>query len=225
MPLLLIKRPVAAPPAKPAVVKPPAKQEKKDERPPFVVMGLDVSLRHTGIVFLDRDGKLLSSETFENPKIEGEDSRVGGYTPVVRHVVGLLRGVTYKPPGMKVIVAKEDYAFSQHSSSDTTLKELGGILLWEISKIVYTAFITVGITSAKKWMTGKGTADKDDMILATERRFGLRADEHVCDSIAVAATVLDSMYPGTFKTSAVKLDDASTLAKNAKALLHWIGSD
>lgn len=206
--------------AKPAVEAAPA----KSSRPSFVVMGLDISLRHTGVSVIDRYGKIIDKHTFNNPK-DSERSKMGDYNGVVRHITGYLKGLLFKPPCLKVVVAREDYAFAEHSSSDTTLKELGGIIEWEITKMVGTCFLPVAIASAKKWMTGKGNADKDDVILCANKRFGIKGDEHECDALAVSTLVLESLYPGTFTTEAVNREATGSLKEITKEILHWLGKD
>jgi Holliday junction resolvasome RuvABC endonuclease subunit len=168
-------------------------------KPPLRVLGLDISLRHTGIVVLTEDGAVEYKETFHNKLQKEPLPKLGDYNMVVDYLKWFVIK-HFQNKNAPVIIAREDYAYSASSASETLLKELGGIIEWELSKlpILGSKMLWVPVTLAKKFATGKGNAQKSEMMKEVFKRFGFDGDEHASDAFAVAGVVLEARFPGTF---------------------------
>lgn len=166
-----------------------------------LIIGLDAALRNFGVVCLDAKGKVELSHTYTNkaPTKSEQRRRCVDYGNVIHPIHHLIANyVLYHR--YKVTVVREDYAYAASSASDATLKELGGILYWELAKIPSVELWYVPIQSAKKWATGNGNAQKDEVIKGVKDNFGFEAlTEHEADAFAVASLALALMKPGIFK--------------------------
>lgn len=167
----------------------------------LLVVGLDAALRNFGVVCLDQKGAVEHSHTYVNkaPTKSESRKRSSDYGNVIHPIHHLISNyVLYHK--YQVVVAREDYAFSASSASDATLKELGGILYWELAKIPGVELRYIPIQSAKKWATGNGNAQKEDVIKGVRDNFGFSAgSEHEADAFAVASLTLALMKPGLYK--------------------------
>jgi Holliday junction resolvasome RuvABC endonuclease subunit len=95
----------------------------------------------------------------ERKKEDGD--RMVRYSNVVEEMVSIIQDQKSQDPCVQVYM--EDYAYSIHSSSTSILCELGGILKYRL----YQNDISVNLLSPtwiKKQFTGKGNANKIDMI-------------------------------------------------------------
>ncbi len=144
-----------------------------------IVLGVDPSLTNTGIVYM-RDGQACIGE------IVSKD------TPHTHHESAMRLGRLYasmrdsiQQIGKVSVVAFEGYAFGSMNQREA-MGEAGGVLrlaaLHEGCRI-----IVIPPTSVKKFVTGKGVAQKDVMRLAIFKRWGFEhKSEHVLDAYAVA---------------------------------------
>lgn len=103
---------------------------------------------------------------------------------IIDNVLGLIK--TAEEAGRTAIVVREDYAFAAHSSSDTPLKELGGILEYQMWDKLRVPLYKLSIASIKKFMFGKGNAKKQEMMRQVYKHFKFEADEHQTDAFAAA---------------------------------------
>lgn len=84
------------------------------------------------------------------------------------------------------IVVIEDYAYAAKSSSDTKLKELGGIVKFAIWRKTGLYPITLAPKQLQKWATGKGSGKKNVVLKWVFKRFDKdfecddEADSYVC---------------------------------------------
>lgn len=207
--------------SKPAAKKsvPSKKVEEKPAALPYLILGLDISLRHTGIVALSPSKDVLLKETLDNPKPKSEDvSKLGDYNRVVQYLktTAQMLHIRHKCP---LYIFREDYAYAAGSSSDTVLKELGGIVEWELVKSPWVRhYAAVPITSAKKFVSGKGDAEKDKVADGVFSLSKFEGDEHQVDAYSIAAVALQALVPKVYLVSAVSDDAAKTFAKTLKEL-------
>jgi Holliday junction resolvasome RuvABC endonuclease subunit len=69
------------------------------------------------------------------------------------------------------------------------LKELGGILWYTALKQWQLETYCIGVAQIKKYVTGKGNAEKDRMMLDIYKNFGVEpSNEHEADAAGVALT-------------------------------------
>jgi len=124
------------------------------------VIGLDVSLTSTGI-----STSAGESNVFTTP--DKFDNSMERYDFILNEVMGVIRDASADDDSTLVLI--EGYAFAKRSSHAHAQGELGGILrrgMWlEGFKVV-----EVPPTSLKKFVTGKGNANKTDMVSSVTLR-------------------------------------------------------
>ena len=148
----------------------------------YCILGLDPSVTNFGMAWVTAGGALGGMHTITTKKLQG--------MPRVAHIVELVKGTvgTLMGEHSRVVVAREDYAYASHSSSDAVLKELGGVLEWELYKMGVSLY-KVGVSQVKKVITGKGNSEKDQMMLCVYKNFGVDpVNEHQADAFGVAFT-------------------------------------
>jgi crossover junction endodeoxyribonuclease RuvC len=152
----------------------------------YHVIGLDPSVTHFGMAHVGPTGEVLEVATLVPKKLDGMERikfLIDGMSAFVNKAVF---------PGTPFVIVREDYAYATHSSSDAVLKEFGGILEWWLyTRPLSTPLYRVGVAQIKKFIVGKGNAQKDQMMLAVYKNFGYEPmDEHQADAIGVAFTAL-----------------------------------
>lgn len=118
------------------------------------VVGLDLSLRSTGIA--DADGTVRVVRTSELRGMQRIDV-------IQTAVVRALDGVD--------LVAVEGYAMAARGRSVFALGEVGGVVRHTIWVLGH-AWIDVPPTSLKRYATGRGDANKIAMVIAARDRLG-----------------------------------------------------
>jgi len=142
------------------------------------IMGLDLSLCNTGVVVLDSELKIIYNETIKSKPQEDGTARIvmlGGK---------VLQKTQYYRQDLTVI---EGPAFGMKNTNCIwQLGELAGV----VKQYLYLhefKFIVIPPTQLKKFITGKGNAKKDQMMLAVYKKYGVEfADDHQCDAYALA---------------------------------------
>lgn len=166
------------------------------------VVGLDPSLRHFGYVILDGGGLLLESGTIDNkaPKSKETRTKCADFSNVVIPVVSRITDLVLRG-GFDVCVVREDYAYAASSGSDALLKELGGVLEWELTRSTLGLTLhALPIQSVKKWACGNGNADKEDVEKGIKKYFGVTLNtEHEYDAYGCATLALAVMRKGLFQ--------------------------
>lgn len=138
-------------------------------------VGLDLSLTGTGVVVLDQNCEVVFVKTLKN-KLRGEE-RLSYLQSVIRAVIAKYPLATY---------CVEGYAMGMRSGQSFSIGELGGViklLLWTRGKV----FNLVTPTALKKFVTGKGKAEKDMVILNVYKKWGWEAaDNNQADAYVLA---------------------------------------
>jgi crossover junction endodeoxyribonuclease RuvC len=140
----------------------------------ITVMGIDPSLRSTGVAVLGCDPDRVYS--IKTSRLNQADA------------IGMVADKILKEARDVDFTFIEGYAFGKFggSSSVSVLIELSGVIKYELRKLGYK-FIVVPPTVVKKYLTGSGNSNKDKMMLSCYRKFGLEfetSDE--CDAYALA---------------------------------------
>lgn len=154
----------------------------------MLYVGLDLSMRATGLVVLNEDGSLRTSgrigwSSKECP-CRTVHERIRYYVKVAQEVRAWVSG--YDSEG--VAIAVEDYA--THGPGDPTLgPELGGIV--RLGLVRFERLHEVSTTSLKKFATGKGNATKDVIMLDVFKRWGFdcNGDNNLADAYVLARMV------------------------------------
>jgi Holliday junction resolvasome RuvABC endonuclease subunit len=137
----------------------------------MIVIGLDLSLRATGVGLPSGDTTVLSSK----------QKGIARIIDLKLQVRDILRAALDGSP-ISGLVVIEDYAFSRANAHAHELGELGGAV-----KVMLTtsdiAWTTVPPTVLKKFATGRGNADKTAMAVAAVKANGHEfTDDNECDA-------------------------------------------
>jgi crossover junction endodeoxyribonuclease RuvC len=154
---------------------------KKEQKKVSKVVGLDLSLTSTGVVVLDETAKVLEQYVVKSSPVGplqiDEAKRLSTITDKI------LEGV----PSDASLVVIEGITFMM--SKTTALVQLAAINyiirigLWKRD----IPFVIVSPPSLKKFVTGKGVAQKDIMMLETYKRWGVSlTDNNICDAYGLA---------------------------------------
>lgn len=154
-------------------------------------MGLDLSLTGTGIVVIDENSEVVVSETIKN------DMRG------MQRLEYIKSKVSYRVGNCDpVVICIEDYAMGIRVGQTFSIGELGGVIKLYLYG-VHKDPVLVSPTKLKKFVTGKGVADKDIMMMYVFKNFGFEApDNNQADAYGLAkmAQILDTEdYTGLTK--------------------------
>jgi len=136
------------------------------------VIGLDLSLTHTGYVIRDND-KYLSGTI--KPKSKG-------IKRLYFHYKEIKKLLQYGRPDFVII---EGYAYSPHQGRSFSIGELGGIIkfMFYCNDISY---LVVAPTTLKKFATGKGNAPKSEIAKEVWKRWSKEfKTEHEVDAFVL----------------------------------------
>jgi Holliday junction resolvasome RuvABC endonuclease subunit len=140
------------------------------------VLGLDLSLRHTGIAYPDG-----TTVAVDPKKLRGALRWQVIWNQIS---VAWLTGT----PDLAVI---EGYAYAAAGQALFDLCELGGLVRWELHR-ANIPWILVPPTSLKKYATGSGQATKTAMVIAARERLGYAGtDDNEADALWLRAVGLD----------------------------------
>lgn len=140
-----------------------------------MIIGLDLSLTHTGFVVLDHDGGVLAYSTIVPKKLRGVQ-RLYYIKKEIKKVL-----IYYKP----TLAVIEGYAYTPNAGRTFSIGENGGIikLLLYIFGINY---LVVAPKTLKKFVVG-GNASKKQMEKAIERQWKEKfKTEHEYDAFGLA---------------------------------------
>lgn len=137
------------------------------------VIGLDLSLRHTGIADVD-----AATVTIDSDPRRGFD-RLGFIVAAVFEVISAWELVD--------LVAIEGYSMGSTGAHAHELGELGGIIRWEL-RYADIAWVDVPPATLKKYATGNGRAGKPEVIANARERLGYDGfDDNEADALWLRA--------------------------------------
>ncbi len=147
----------------------------------FWLMAIDPSVSGTAVVLLgERDVRMKEFKTKArdwDDDIPGRDAR---YMSIIFKVKELAE--RYRPKYLFI----EDYAHNAKGKGVTKLCEFGGLLRHHILGY-FTFFAEVPPTVIKKFVVGKGTAGKAEVISAVVSRYGVEVKtDNEADAYALA---------------------------------------
>lgn len=160
-----------------------AKPERERKRSARIAMGLDLSLRGTGLVVVRGADVLRSRRLATEPIPDGAVGKGGSSGLRVQAKSGskVYRGdieecieyvarrviTSYKKFSPDIVVL-ENYAFSAHSRALSSLHEVGGVVKNYLHRIE-APWVVVTPNEVKKLATGNGNANKAEMLIASRR--------------------------------------------------------
>lgn len=157
-------------------------QQITEDRQVYSILGIDLSLNATGVVFKDRAGNIECKET-------NFDSSIAIQVKW-KSTVDLI--ISYANDSDIIVI--EDYAFGAFGQSKSSLYEIGGIVRYELLKNGFDYF-AIPPTSLKKFVTGKGNAPKAVMLKEVYKRWHFDSDsDNIADAfslVKLAETALD----------------------------------
>lgn len=130
----------------------------------MIVCGIDPSLSQTAVVIGSGPSDFKVFNHKSKPLGASPASRVARYDALVAEIMVSIR--TNRPERIFI----EGYAFGSKMSREV-LGEFGGILRWHLVEIdpLLTEISPMGL---KKFVTGKGAGQKDQMMLGVYRNWG-----------------------------------------------------
>lgn len=142
--------------------------------------GLDLSLRGTGLIVLNEDGKIEHQKLLStSPKQEVEERII------------YIGEELYPYLDQRDIVYVEGLAFGARGSS---MLELAGLHYFiRISlRLENISYKIIAPPTVKKFVTGKGNAKKELMLLRVYKKWGVSFDDNnLCDAYSLARLALE----------------------------------
>lgn len=172
----------------------------------MIVAGLDPSLRSTGVVLLGEHGSLLARAIVPPSRGPARFSYIRDelFELLERHSVRRL--------------AIEGHAFGSRDAHVLERAELGGVLrlsMWERG----IAYVEVPPKTLKKYASGNGNADKDEVKRAVTDRWGFTDP---CDDVVDAYVLARFLHGETFGHE--REDDAMHSMKTKRVDPHAAGA-
>ena len=146
-------------------------------------VGLDPSMRGTGIIVLDQDGEIIEKKLFscKDPSgmIEKElvnyENEICFITNMVNREVVYMEGPAYQATGQRIL-------------------QMGAIHF--LTRVLFfksgVNFKVIAPGTLKKFVTGKGNTKKDLMLLKTYKKWGVEfEDDNLCDAYGLARMALE----------------------------------
>lgn len=139
----------------------------------MLVMGLDLSTK-TGVAIVDTDKNVVFAEEIEFKKMTG--------WPRIGAIAGRIMELReqYQPD---LIMIEE--LFVGHASSAIVLAQISSVVhyfLWQDNH----KFMDVSASGLKKWLTQKGNAQKDVMMMEVYKQFGYESrTNNIADAVAL----------------------------------------
>jgi Holliday junction resolvasome RuvABC endonuclease subunit len=157
---------------------------------PELWIGIDQSYSGFGLIVLDKE-KEIDRQLWKFPVLDSDGARLHGIREALS---SYLRQLRTEYPGWRVYLSIEGYAHGSRFNREK-LGELGGLvkLVWYES--FYSTPLVVPPTVLKKYVTGKGTAKKADMVKSVNERWsaGIKND-NLADAYALAHYSRSMLY-------------------------------
>ena len=176
------------------------------------VLAFDQSIRHTGWAAFNING--IGTGVFE-PKGSQINAILEQYN-FARKMLTELHPDWF---------AMENYAFSMHSANTTKLAEIGGVVRLAAVQLGYRPgenMLIIPPSSAKKFVCGKGNADKNLVMKAAYKRWNFDSDDNnVCDSYVIgrlAMSVADVLEERNIEMSKDDKEVVDKIVKSYKAI-------
>lgn len=143
-------------------------------------IGIDASLTATGIVVIDEDCKLHSSKLISSKKKDTE--RLIDLEKIAKEYLS-----NYAPDRKLTVMAfLENYSFGSRVGQAFSIGEWGGVLRVLLTKMGFEV-VEVSPPTLKKFVTGKGNAKKEQMLLQVYKKYGQEFKSNdLCDAYGLA---------------------------------------
>lgn len=180
----------------------------------MITVGLDLSLTKTGVAVLE-DGELLYSGLVRSkPQGDTPTDEIERIMEIRNNIIETIRDNSIVHGKHPDLVAIEGLAFLARNTS--ALVQLSG-LNYMLREVFWTAqwpFVIVAPTTLKKFITGKGNAQKDLMLLETYKRYGVNLlDDNEVDAYGLAQIALATAYKGDTILTKQQIEVAELIKK------------
>jgi Holliday junction resolvasome RuvABC endonuclease subunit len=177
-----------------------------------IIAGLDLSLRHSGIVILNSQGEVLHKESIivktrqknkENiheiiTKVDDEEVgermnvTTNGQLDDLKRIIGIKNRIKFILKNHKVTkVAIEGYSMGSRKGQIFNIAELGGLVKCMLYEEKYD-FSIIPPKSLKSYITGNGNAEKEEMQHAILKKYFLTfEDNNEADAFGLAVLLLE----------------------------------
>lgn len=156
-------------------------------KPETTWIGIDQSYSGFGLAVLRSDGT-EETHLWKFPSKACESQRL---YEIYSKLQILYIGEVYGSPAQDCVVAMEGYAHGSKFNREK-LGELGGIVKLSTYLVFKRDPVIVPPTVLKKYMTGKGTASKDQMLAAAQARNTSITNHNVADAYALALYIKEN---------------------------------
>ena len=159
-----------------------------------VFIGIDPSFAGTGIVILDREGKVIREELISTKK---DPNNLYDIETRMLKIIEKLTFIT-EIPKVQVVYIEEISFGSQGSGSDqlAALNYFIRIFLLQNNFL----YFTVPPTTLKKYITGKGQCKKNLMLKEVYKRWGVDyEDDNLADAYSLSRLALHNYNKGIFE--------------------------
>ena len=127
-----------------------------------IIIALDISLRETGYAIKTEQGEIITG-TIKTPKIIKDFERAKYQSDKINNLIS-----KYYKQG-KTKIAIEGYSFGSNTNTLTQIAELVGIVKYHV---YYNDYEVIPPTVIKKYITGKGNAKKDIVMMKIYKKWG-----------------------------------------------------
>ena len=139
-------------------------------------LGLDLSLTSTGYCLMNQEGGILASGKLTPKKLSGIER--------LKFIEENLSSMVISHAVSEVFL--EGYAFAAHMAYAHEIGELTGVIKLMLHRNG-VPFRSVGPTTLKKFVTGRGNAKKNEMLLAIYKKWCIEfKDDNEADAYALA---------------------------------------
>ena len=158
----------------------------------MIYIGIDLSLTGTGIVVLDEQGNVLDKDLITTKPSSAIEDRIEKIFFLSRNIIVDAYERNAKG-GSELCI--EGLSYGSKSSS---MLELAGLHYFLRHQLQYNIQIVlepiiVPPQTLKKWVCGKGTAKKEQMLLQTYKRWGMEfQDNNICDAYCLARYAMEN---------------------------------
>ena len=155
-------------------------------------IGLDPSLTGTGIVCLNKDGKIEKQELIKTKSSLEIEKRLKIINNCIIKLIdndSIHKSINY----CVGIIYMEGLSFMAKGNAITQLAGLHYFLRINLSERVNLKYKVIPPTTLKKFITGKGNCKKELMLLEVYKRWGIEfKDNNLADAYSLARMALDN---------------------------------
>lgn len=157
----------------------------------MLIIGIDLSLTGTGLACLE-DGILIKTQLVKS-ELEGKGllDRMSRIKKILDEISAFINQYYDATKSVETLFVTEGYSFASRAGMAFSLGELGGIIRYWMATTVECdkkcSVLEVPPTQLKKFITGKGNADKNIVIKEIYKNYKVDIDnDNEADAFALA---------------------------------------